>query len=76
MPSYEVSNENGEGRIVETVTQLAALNQIHAAIWLFRINEFECAITLAGAAECLIPSTDARLAPARDGSAIARAGRL
>ena len=47
-PSFEV---------VETNKQLAALSQIHAAIWLYNIREFECAVTLAGAAEGILPPT-------------------
>jgi hypothetical protein len=44
-------------RFTETNKQLAALAQIYAAIWLFQQNELECAVTLAGAAEGVIPPT-------------------
>jgi hypothetical protein len=44
---------------IETTKQLAALRQIHAAIEHFQKQEFECVITLAGAAEGLLPPTDA-----------------
>ncbi len=43
---------------VKTTKQLAALTQTHAAIWHFRNGEFECAVTLAAAAEGLLPPTD------------------
>jgi hypothetical protein len=51
---------DGLGRYVETSKQLAALEQIHAAIWHCRNEGFECAITLAAAAEGLLPSTTER----------------
>jgi len=51
--------ENGV-RVIETNKQLAALAQIHAAIWLFRRGQLECAVTLAGAAEGVIPPTAER----------------
>jgi hypothetical protein len=44
---------------IETTKQLAALRQIHAAIEHFQKQEFECVVTLAGAAEGLLPPTDA-----------------
>jgi hypothetical protein len=43
---------------IETTKQLAALRQIGAAIEHFHKQEFECVITLAAAAECLLPPTD------------------
>jgi hypothetical protein len=43
---------------IETTKQLAALRQIVAAIEHFHKQEFECVITLAAAAECLLPPTD------------------
>jgi hypothetical protein len=46
------------GRFIETNKQLAALCQIHYAMALFRQNELECAVTLAGAAEGVIPTTN------------------
>jgi hypothetical protein len=39
----------------ETTRQLAALFQIHGAIKLFHKGEFECSVTLAGAAEGILP---------------------
>lgn len=45
------------GRFVETNKELAALSQIHFALVLFRRNEMECAITLAAAAEGMVPPT-------------------
>jgi hypothetical protein len=39
----------------EITRQLAALFQIHGAIKLFHKGEFECSITLAGAAEGILP---------------------
>lgn len=36
---------NGLGKYFETSTPLAALEQIHAAIWHCRNEGFECAIT-------------------------------
>jgi hypothetical protein len=42
----------------ETTKQLAALRQITAAIQHLSKREFECAITLAAAAEGLLPPTD------------------
>jgi hypothetical protein len=50
---------SSDGKTIETTKKLAAKRQIHAAILLFRIEqEFECAITLAAAAEGLLPQTD------------------
>jgi hypothetical protein len=50
---------SSDGKSIETTKELAATRQIHAAILLFRIEqEFECAITLAAAAEGLLPQTD------------------
>ncbi len=45
------------GKIVRTSKQLAAIRQIEAAIEHFENDEYECAITLAAAAEGLIPDT-------------------
>jgi hypothetical protein len=50
-----VTNEN---KYIETTKQLAALKQLHAVIWLFQKDEFECAITLAAAAEGLLPPVE------------------
>ncbi|MDP3750082.1 MAG: hypothetical protein Q8Q88_23910 [Phenylobacterium sp.] len=46
---------------VTTSKQLAALRQINAAIQHFQDGEFECAITLAAAAEGIIPRSDLSL---------------
>ena len=46
------------GKLVKTTKQLAATRQIHAAIAHFWKDEYECAITLAAAAEGLLPATD------------------
>ena len=43
---------------IETTKQLAALRQITAAIEHLHKREYECAITLAAAAEGLLPPTD------------------
>jgi len=43
---------------IETTKQLAAIRQITAAIEHLRKQEYECAITLAVAAEGLLPPTD------------------
>lgn len=43
---------------IKTSKQEAALKQIRAAISHFRSEEFECAMTLAAAAEGLLPATD------------------
>lgn len=51
---------NGLGKYIETSKQLAALEQIHAAIWHCKNEAFECAITLAAAAEGLLPTTPER----------------
>jgi hypothetical protein len=48
---------DGFGKYIETSKQLAALEQIHAAIWHCRNEAFECAITLSAAAEGLLPPT-------------------
>jgi hypothetical protein len=47
----------GLGKYIETSKQLAALEQIHAAMWHFKNEAFECAVTLAAAAEGLLPTT-------------------
>jgi hypothetical protein len=44
---------------IDTTKQLAALRQIRAAIEHFHKQEFECVVTLAGAAEGLLWPTDA-----------------
>jgi hypothetical protein len=49
---------NELGKIVKTTKRLAATRQIEAAIAHFRKDEYECAITLAAAAEGLLPPTD------------------
>jgi hypothetical protein len=46
------------GKYVETTKMLAALEQIHAAIWHCQHEQFECAITLGAAAEGLLPATE------------------
>src|ERR1700730_9309004 len=51
-PSPEIGPE------IETTKQLAAARQIAAAIEHLSKREFECAITLAAAAEGLLPPTD------------------
>jgi hypothetical protein len=51
---------DGLGKYVETSKQLAALQQIHAAILHCKNEAFECAITLAASAEGLLPSTTER----------------
>src|SRR6266404_5200340 len=48
----------GFGPQFETTKQLAALRQIGAALEHLSKREFECAITLAAAAEGLLPPTD------------------
>jgi hypothetical protein len=55
-----IESPNGLGKYVETSKPLAALEQIHAAIWHCRNEDFEYAITLAAAAEGLLPSTTER----------------
>jgi hypothetical protein len=55
-----IEAHGGLGRYIETSKQLAALEQIHAAIWHCRNERFECAITLAAAAEGLLPTTSER----------------
>jgi hypothetical protein len=42
-------------RVIQTSKRLAAEREIHAAIAHFRAGDFECAITLCGAAEGEIP---------------------
>jgi hypothetical protein len=54
----EQDADDGLGKIIKTTKQLAATRQIQAAIAHFRKDEYECAITLAAAAEGLIPDTD------------------
>jgi hypothetical protein len=45
-------------KVIKTTKQLAATRQIQAAIAHFRKDDYECAITLAAAAEGLLPPTD------------------
>ena len=47
-------------RVVATSKKLAAQRQIHAAIAHYRNGDFECAITLASAAEGQIPEPNTR----------------
>lgn len=49
---------NRLGRFLETSKRTAAIKQIHAAIWHCRHEQFECAVTLAAAAEGLLPQTE------------------
>jgi hypothetical protein len=51
-------NDADMGKIVETTKKLAATKQIHGAVSHFWNDEYECAITLAAAAEGLLPATD------------------
>jgi hypothetical protein len=46
------------GNIIQTTKQLAAIRQLEAAISHFWKNEYECAITLAAAAEGILPPPD------------------
>ncbi len=50
--------KNLDGKSVESNKLLAALCQIQAAIVLFKKGEYECAVTLAAAAEGLLPPTN------------------
>ncbi len=43
---------------IDTHTRLASMRQIHCAIEHLHRGDFECAITLAGAAEGILPETD------------------
>jgi tRNA threonylcarbamoyladenosine modification (KEOPS) complex Cgi121 subunit len=43
---------------IETCCHYASMRQIHAAIEHWRRGDFECAITLAGAAERMLPEID------------------
>ena len=49
----------GNPERIETKIQFAAMRQINAAIEHLHRQDFECAITLAGAAEGMLPDTDA-----------------
>jgi hypothetical protein len=51
----EISSD--PGKLIRTTKQLAATRQIQAAIKHFRNDDYECAITLAAAAEGLLPPT-------------------
>jgi hypothetical protein len=43
---------------IETTVRFASMRQIHAAIEHLHRGDFECAITLAGAGEGMLPETD------------------
>jgi hypothetical protein len=43
---------------IETIIRLASMRQINAAIDYLHRGDFECAITLAGAGEGMLPQTD------------------
>jgi hypothetical protein len=58
MDTNKAATEPEIGPEIETTKQLAALRQITAAIEHLRKREYECAITLAAAAEGLLPPTD------------------
>ena len=58
MNTNKATTEPEIGPEIETTKQLAALRQITAAIEHLRKREYECAITLAAAAEGLLPPTD------------------
>jgi hypothetical protein len=45
-------------RVIKTSKRLASMRQLHAAIEHFQASEFECAMTLAAAAEGVLPSTE------------------
>jgi hypothetical protein len=44
--------------VIDTCSHYASMRQIHAAIDHWRHADFECAITLAGAAEGMLPDID------------------
>jgi hypothetical protein len=48
----------GNPESIETNVRFASMRQIHAAIDHLHRGDFECAITLAGAAEGMLPNTD------------------
>jgi hypothetical protein len=48
----------GNPKSIDTNTRYASMRQIHAAIEHIKRGDFECAITLAGAAEGMLPDTD------------------
>ncbi len=62
MPDHSSDSEyavDGDlGKIIKTTKKLAATRQIQAAIVHFWKDDYECAITLAAAAEGLLPPTD------------------
>jgi hypothetical protein len=58
MDTNKATAESETAPEIETTKQLAALRQITAAIEHLRKREYECAITLAAAAEGLLPPTD------------------
>ena len=53
-----MSNEDDELVWPETTRQLASLYQINGALEHFHEHEFECAITLASAAEGVLPDAE------------------
>lgn len=48
----------GNPQSIETTVRFASMRQVHAAIDHLYRGDFECAITLAGAAEGMLPDTD------------------
>jgi hypothetical protein len=48
----------GSPHHIETCCHYASMRQVHAAIEHWRRGDFECAITLAGAAERMLPEID------------------
>src|SRR6266446_10707820 len=58
MDTNKAATEPEIGPEIETTKQLAALRQLTTAIEHLRKREYECAITLAAAAEGLLPPTD------------------
>jgi hypothetical protein len=48
----------GHPTSIDTTTRVASMRQIHAAIWHFERQDYECAITLAAAAEGMLPATE------------------
>lgn len=56
--SDDAKPDDGAGKIIETTKQFAAIRQIQAAIYHFWHDDYECAITLAAAAEGVMPTTD------------------
>ncbi len=58
MSEQRFSPDNS-GHVVSTTKRKAAIRQIQAAIRHFRCEEYECAISLAAAAEGVMPKSDA-----------------